>query len=79
MEELKVLKKLFIKDYRNVENVEVRQRYGTVAGVFGIISNFILFIIKFVIGIIANSVSITADAFNNLSDSGSCVLTIVRI
>ena len=74
-----MLKRLFIKDYKNVESLQVRERYGTVSGVFGIITNFILFIIKFVIGIIANSVTIIADAFNNLSDSGSCVLTIVRI
>lgn len=72
-----MLKKLFIKNYENVEDTNVRNRYGTVAGVFGIVTNFILFIIKLIIGLISNSITIIADAFNNLSDSGSCILTIL--
>ena len=72
-----MLKRLFIKDYKNIDNPEVRKKYGTVSGCFGIITNLILFLIKFVIGIIANSVTIMADAFNNLSDSGSCIVTIL--
>ncbi len=72
-----MLKRLFIKDYKNVENSEVRNQYGVVAGVFGIFSNGVLFVIKLIIGIIANSVTIIADAFNNLSDSASSVLTII--
>lgn len=72
-----MLKKIFIKDYKNVDDPDVRKRYGTVSGVFGIITNIILFLIKFIIGIIANSVTIIADAFNNLSDSGSCIVTIL--
>ena len=71
-----MLKKLFIKNYKDVENSEVRNKYGIVAGAFGIVSNLILFLIKLVIGILANSVTIIADAFNNLSDSGSCIVTI---
>jgi len=72
-----MLKRLFIKDYKNIDNPEVRKKYGTVSGCFGIITNLILFLIKFVVGIIANSVTIMADAFNNLSDSGSCIVTIL--
>ena len=72
-----MLKKLFIKDYKNVDNPQVRNQYGIVAGIFGIVTNLILFLIKLVIGIIANSVTIMADAFNNLSDFGSCIVTII--
>lgn len=72
-----MLKKLFIKDYENIEDTKVRNKYGIVAGTFGIITNIILFIIKIIIGLISNSVTIIADAFNNLSDSGSSILTLV--
>ena len=72
-----MLKKLFIKDYKSVDNPQVRNQYGIVAGIFGIVTNLILFLIKLVIGIIANSVTIMADAFNNLSDFGSCMVTII--
>lgn len=72
-----MLKKLFIKDYQNVDDPEVRNRYGVVSGAFGITTNIILFIIKFIIGLIANSVTIMADAFNNLSDSLSSIITIL--
>ena len=72
-----MLKKLFIKDYKNVDNPQVRNQYGIVAGIFGIVTNLILFLIKLVIGIIANSVTIMADAINNLSDFGSCIVTII--
>lgn len=72
-----MLEKIFIKDYQNTDDPEVRKRYGVVSGTFGIITNIILFLIKFIIGIIANSVTIMADAFNNLSDSGSCIVTIL--
>ena len=71
------LAKLFIKDYRNIESEKVRNKYGVLAGVFGIISNFILFVIKIIIGLISASISIIADAINNLSDMGSSLLTLV--
>lgn len=64
-----MLKKMFIKNYKDTENQAVRNKYGTVAGAFGIITNLILFAIKFVIGLLSNSITIIADAFNNLSDS----------
>ncbi len=72
-----MLKKLFIKNYKNTENPEVRNKYGKVAGIFGIISNLILGIIKLIIGFISNSVSIMADAVNNIADTASSALTII--
>ncbi|MGN1329893.1 MAG: cation diffusion facilitator family transporter [Clostridia bacterium] len=72
-----MLKKLFIKNYKNIDNPEVRNQYGKVAGIFGIITNIILGIIKLVIGIISHSVSIMADAANNIADTASSVLTII--
>ena len=74
---MQLLKKLFIKDYQNTNDAKVRLAYGTVAGVFGIISNAILFIGKIIIGFIGNSIAIIADAINNLSDAGTSVVTIV--
>ena len=72
-----MLKRLFIKNYQNTNDPEVRNNYGKVAGIFGIFTNLILGIIKFIIGIISNSVSIMADAVNNIADTASSVLTIV--
>lgn len=72
-----MLKQIFIKDYKDVENPDVRNKYGSVAGIFGIISNLILGVIKLIIGFISNSVSIMADAANNISDTASSALTIV--
>ena len=72
-----MLKTLFIKNYKDVENPDVRNKYGKVAGIFGIITNLFLGIIKLVIGYISNIVSITADAVNNISDTASSALTII--
>lgn len=73
---IKLLKKLFIKNYNNIEENNVRIRYGIVAGTFGIVSNLILFILKIFIGIFAKSITIIADAINNLSDTGSSAITV---
>ena len=72
-----MIKQLFIKDYKNTSDNDVRSRYGIAAGIFGIITNLILSIIKIIIGVLTNSVSIVADAVNNMSDMASSVLTIV--
>ncbi len=72
----KLLAKIFIKDYTNTQDPRVRKDYGTLAGAVGIAVNFILSIIKFTLGFFTASVSIMADAFNNLSDAGSSVITI---
>ena len=74
---MQLLKKLFIKNYKDTSDPKVRLAYGTVAGIFGIISNVILFIGKILIGVIGNSIAIIADAINNLSDAGTSVVTIV--
>ena len=55
----------------------MRFRYGLVAGIFGIISNALLCVFKLIVGIIGNSITIVADAINNLSDAGSSVVTLV--
>lgn len=72
-----MLKRLFIKNYKETNNPEVRNKYGKVAGIFGIISNMVLGIIKLIIGFLSHSVSIMADAVNNLSDMASSALTII--
>ncbi len=72
----KVLVKLFVKDYEKIEDTKVRERYGTLSSVVGIICNIILFVAKFIMGTIANSISIISDGFNNLSDCASCVVTL---
>lgn len=72
-----LLIKLFIKDFENVEDEGVRDSYGYLAGIVGMISNIILFLIKFTIGLITFSIAITADSFNNLSDSASSLITII--
>lgn len=66
--------KLFIKDYKNVNNPKVRELYNVLSSYVGVISNILLFIVKFIIGIFSNSVSIMADSFNNLSDIVTSVL-----
>ena len=66
-----ILVKLFVKDYKDVEKVSVRTAYGVLASGVGIFCNVLLTIAKMVIGILLHSVSVTADAFNNLSDAGS--------
>ena len=73
----KLLVKTFIKDSENIENEDVRNKYGYLAGIVGIIANFILFAVKLSVGLLTSSIAIMADAFNNLSDMASSVITIV--
>lgn len=68
--------KSFIKDNKNVKDKKVRGRYGLLAGIIGVILNLMLFIIKLSVGILTNSLAATVDAFNNLSDSASSIVTI---
>lgn len=74
---MKFIRKLFVKDYQDTQNPKVRTRYGLSAGIFGIVTNAILFAFKLAIGLIGNSITIVADAINNLSDAGSSVVTLV--
>lgn len=72
-----LLIKLFIKDYNNFKDENIRKKYGELGSFVGIISNIILFLIKLITGIIINSVAIITDSFNNLSDSLSSVITLI--
>lgn len=69
--------KRFVKDYQNVADKDVRESYGTFAGILGIICNVFLFALKITIGLVTNSVAVISDAFNNLSDTGSSVVAIL--
>ena len=73
------LGKHFIKDYKDVEKISVRTAYGVLASIVGIFCNVFLFIVKFVVGLVLHSVSVTADAFNNLSDAGSSIISFVGV
>jgi len=70
-----LLAKVFIKDEGNP--TVMRQAYGMLCGIVGILLNIFLFIGKFLAGTLSNSIAITADAFNNLSDAGSSVVTLI--
>ncbi len=69
--------KLFIKDPENVGNPAVRFAYGKLAGMAGLTANILLFAAKLTAGLLAGSLAIMADAFNNLSDAGSSIVTLV--
>lgn len=71
------LVKRFVKNYDNVSDIKVRGAYANLAGIVGIVTNLVLFIIKLSVGLLSNSVSILADAFNNLSDAASSIITII--
>lgn len=73
------LVKHFVKDYKDVEKVSVRTAYGVLASIVGIFCNVFLFAVKFTVGLVLGSVSVTADAFNNLSDAGSSVIGFVGV
>lgn len=68
--------KKFIKDHENVKDVKVRDSYGKMAGIVGIISNGLLCAMKIVIGLISGSIAIVADGINNLADASSSVITL---
>ena len=73
----KLLIKLFVKDYANTENKQVRQNFGTMTSIVGIIVNILLFAGKFAVGMLFGSVAISADAMNNLSDAGSSLISLI--
>lgn len=68
--------KTFIPDYKNTKDPTVREKYGTVFSIFSIVCNCVMVVFKFVVSFITNSVSISADALNNLSDVGSNIATL---
>ena len=72
-----LLLKILIPQYRDADAPAVRTRIGTLSGIVGIVCNTLLFALKLVCGILAGSVSITADALNNLSDASGSVVTLL--
>lgn len=72
-----LLSKIFIKNREDTSSPEVRQRYGILSGAVGIFFNLLLFAGKFIAGSVSHSIAITADAFNNLSDAASSVITLI--
>ena len=74
---INLLVKTFVKDCNNVQDPQVRQRYGTLSGAVGIFLNLLLSAGKMIAGVLTGSIAITADAFNNLTDAGSSVVTLV--
>ncbi len=71
------LVKKFIKNSEDIKSEKVRSAYGILGGVVGIIVNLILFATKLTVGVVASSIAIMADAFNNLSDAASSIVTII--
>ncbi len=71
-----VICRAFIKDYCNVEDEKVRERYGVVFSVLSVVCNVIMVIFKLIVSFASNSISIRADALNNLSDVGSNLATL---
>ena len=74
---IKFLARIFIKNHTDYKNAKVRNQYGILCGITGICFNLFLFSFKLFAGLIANSVSVVADAFNNLSDAAASVVTIL--
>lgn len=74
---IKFLAKKFVKDSENVSDKNVRRRYSVLGGVLGAVCNLFLFGLKLTVGTLMNSVAVTSDAFNNLSDMGSCLVAII--
>ena len=72
-----LLTAIFIRDKDNIKDAKVRQAYGTLGGAVGICCNVLLFLIKMLAGLLTGAISIMADAFNNLSDAGSSIVTLI--
>lgn len=72
-----LLVKKFVPNYESVQSPEVRTAYGKLSGIVGIICNILMFAGKLAAGFFSGSVSITADAFNNLSDASSSIISLI--
>lgn len=73
------LVKHFVKNYQNTEQASVRTAYGLMTSVVGISCNLLLFAAKFLTGVLMGSISVMADAFNNLSDAASSIISFVGV
>lgn len=74
---VRLLARLFVRDFENTSNPAVRRAYGILCGVLGIVLNALLFVLKYLAGAMTGSVAVMADAYNNLSDAGSSVVTLI--
>ena len=74
---MKFLIRLFIKDSENTSSPKVREQYSMLSGISGIICNLVLFFVKMFSGLVTGSMAIFVDAFNNLSDCGSSVISVI--
>ncbi len=74
---IRFLVKKFVPDYENVSDKRVRERYSVLSGTVGIFCNFLLFLLKLTTGLMMNSIAILSDGFNNLSDIGSSVVSVI--
>lgn len=74
---INLLRRLFIKNYDNISDKDVRLAHGVLASIVGIISNLLVFSSKLVIGIISFSISIISDAINNLSDMATSIVALI--
>ena len=73
------LVKKFVSDSENVQSAKVRTAYGVLSSIVGIVCNVLLFVVKLSVGIVLNSISVMADAFNNLSDAASSVISFIGV
>lgn len=74
---VKILRKIFIKNYEDVQNEKVREKHGVLASLAGIVFNTLLFLMKLIIGIFTSSMSIISDALNNMTDFGSSIVSLI--
>lgn len=74
---IKLLIRFFIQNSEQTDAPEVREKYGILSGIVGIFFNILLFSLKFLAGLLSGAISIIADAFNNLSDAGSSIITMI--
>ena len=74
-----LLVKMFVKNYEDTDNISVRTAYGVLASGVGIACNVLFSLAKMMVGMLMHSVSVMADAFNNLSDAGSSIIGLVGV
>lgn len=73
----KLLIKLFVKNSENINDSKVREHYGLLASIFGIVSNIVVCLMKLILGLIFGLISLVADGLNNLTDAGSSIVSLV--
>lgn len=76
---IRLLVRIFVPDFEKTENQKVRERVGLLSGILGIVCNLLLFALKLTVGAVMNSIAVISDAFNNLSDFGISVISIIGV